>query len=411
MSFRTPELLAPAGNLEKLRVAFAYGADAVYMAGKRFGLRAFAGNFQRDEINEAVEYAHSINKKVYVTMNIFAHNEDFKDMDEYMKFLSKIGVDAAIISDPGILSLAREAMPNVPIHMSTQANNTNWRSAKFWHEQGVKRIILARELSLNEIGQIRENVPDTLEIETFVHGAMCISYSGRCLLSNVFTGRDANRGQCAHPCRWKYSIVEEKRPGEYYPVLEDDRGTYIMNSKDLCMLGHIPQLMGTGIDGFKIEGRMKSSYYVATVVQAYRREMDAYLEDQDGYRWDPKAIAEIQKASHRAYTTGFYFKKPAGEDHQYSDSSYIRNYDFVGMVLGYDKERGLMEVEQRNAFEVGDVLEIMMPGEDYMDYTVTTILDEEGRPINRAPHPQQRVYLPLDRGITGYSILRREQKV
>ncbi|HZJ57992.1 MAG TPA: U32 family peptidase, partial [Clostridia bacterium] len=383
----------------------------VYMAGKRFGLRAFAGNFQRDEINEAVEYAHSINKKVYVTMNIFAHNEDFKDMDEYMKFLSKIGVDAAIISDPGILSLAREAMPNVPIHMSTQANNTNWRSAKFWHEQGVKRIILARELSLNEIGQIRENVPDTLEIETFVHGAMCISYSGRCLLSNVFTGRDANRGQCAHPCRWKYSIVEEKRPGEYYPVLEDDRGTYIMNSKDLCMLGHIPQLMGTGIDGFKIEGRMKSSYYVATVVQAYRREMDAYLEDQDGYRWDPKAIAEIQKASHRAYTTGFYFKKPAGEDHQYSDSSYIRNYDFVGMVLGYDKERGLMEVEQRNAFEVGDVLEIMMPGEDYMDYTVTTILDEEGRPINRAPHPQQRVYLPLDRGITGYSILRREQKV
>lgn len=411
MSFRTPELLAPAGNLEKLRVAFAYGADAVYMAGKRFGLRAFAGNFQRDEINEAVEYAHSINKKVYVTMNIFAHNEDFKDMDEYMKFLSKIGVDAAIISDPGILSLAREAMPNVPIHMSTQANNTNWRSAKFWHEQGVKRIILARELSLNEIGQIRENVPDTLEIETFVHGAMCISYSGRCLLSNVFTGRDANRGQCAHPCRWKYSIVEEKRPGEYYPVLEDDRGTYIMNSKDLCMLGHIPQLMGTGIDGFKIEGRMKSSYYVATVVQAYRREMDGYLEDQDGYRWDPKAIAEIQKASHRAYTTGFYFKKPAGEDHQYSDSSYIRNYDFVGMVLGYDKERGLMEVEQRNAFEVGDVLEIMMPGEDYMDYTVTTILDEEGRPINRAPHPQQRVYLPLDRGITGYSILRREQKV
>jgi putative protease len=409
MSLRKPELLAPAGNLEKLKVAFAYGADAVYMAGKRFGLRAFAGNFQKDEIQEAVEYAHSINKKVYVTMNIFAHNEDFKDMDKYMRYLVDIGVDAVIISDPGILSLAREIMPNIPIHLSTQANNTNWRSAKFWHEQGVSRIILARELSLREISEIRAKVPDTLELEAFVHGAMCISYSGRCLLSNVFTGRDANRGQCAHPCRWKYSIVEEKRPGEYYPVLEDERGTYIMNSKDLCMLEHIPELIGAGIDGFKIEGRMKSSYYVATVVQAYRREMDAYLRDQEGYRWDPQSMTEIKKASHRAFTTGFYFRKPTGEDHQYSDSSYIRNYDFVGMVLGYDEDRGLIEVEQRNAFGAGDVLEIMVPGEDYIDYTVTTMLDEEARSIDRAPHPQQKIYLPLDRNIPRYSILRRKQ--
>ena len=411
MSIRKPELLAPAGNLEKLKVAFAYGADAVYMAGKRFGLRAFAGNFQKDEIQEAVEYAHSINKKVYVTMNIFAHNEDFKDMDKYMRYLADIEVDAVIISDPGILSLAREIMPNIPIHMSTQANNTNWRSANFWHQQGVSRIILARELSLKEISEIRAKTPDTLELEAFVHGAMCISYSGRCLLSNVFTGRDANRGQCAHPCRWKYSIVEEKRPGEYYPVLEDDRGTYIMNSKDLCMLEHIPELLNAGIDGYKIEGRMKSSYYVATVVQAYRREIDDYLKDQETYMWDPERMEEIKKVSHRAFTTGFYFRKPAGEDHQYSDSSYIRNYDFVGMVLGYDEGRGLIEVEQRNAFGIGDSLEIMVPGEDYLDYTVTTILDEEGRLIDRAPHPQQKIFLPLDRNVGKYSILRRKQGI
>jgi putative protease len=407
---KMPELLAPAGNLEKLKVAFAYGADAVYMGGKQFGLRAFADNFENDDIHEAVDYAHAIGKKVYITMNIFAHNQDFMDMKEYMKFLSKIEVDGVILSDPGILSLARDIMPNIPIHMSTQANNTNWYSANFWHEQGVKRIILARELSLKEIVEIRNNTPNTLELEVFVHGAMCISYSGRCLLSNVFTGRDANRGQCAHPCRWKYSIVEEKRPGEYFPVMEDERGTYIMNSNDLCMLGHIPELMNAGINSFKIEGRMKSSYYVATATQAYRKEMDAFYKDRENYRWDPKALKEIEKASHRPFTTGFYFRKPTSEDHQYNSSQYIRGYDFVGMVKGYDNERGFMEVEQRNPFKIGDSLEIMLPGEGYIEYDISFMLDENNEPIQRAPHPQQRVYLPLGREVKPYSILRKKKE-
>ncbi|MFY9296031.1 MAG: U32 family peptidase [Caldicoprobacterales bacterium] len=405
---KKPELLAPAGNLEKLKVAFAYGADAVYMSGKQFGLRAFAGNFENDEIRKAIQYAHSIGKKVYITMNIFAHNDDFKGIQEYMEFLSEIEVDAVIISDPGILSLARKIMPNIPIHMSTQANNTNWYSANFWHEQGVRRIILARELSLKEILEIRQNTPKTLELETFVHGAMCISYSGRCLLSNVFTGRDANRGECAHPCRWKYSIVEEKRPGEYYPVFEDERGTYIMNSKDLCMIEYIPELINAGINGFKIEGRMKSSYYVATVVQAYRKEIDSYFSDPEGYNMDPDSLEEIKKASHRPFTTGFYFRKPTAQDHQYLDSHYIRQYNFVGMVRGYDREQGLVEVEQRNYFEVGDQLEIMVPGEGYIEYKVNTLLDENRQPILKAPHPQQTVYLPLDREIKPYSIMRKK---
>lgn len=405
---KKPELLAPAGNLEKLKVAFAYGADAVYMSGKQFGLRAFAGNFENDEIRKAIQYAHSIGKKVYITMNIFAHNDDFKGIQEYMEFLSEIEVDAVIISDPGILSLARKIMPNIPIHMSTQANNTNWYSANFWHEQGVRRIILARELSLKEILEIRQNTPKTLELETFVHGAMCISYSGRCLLSNVFTGRDANRGECAHPCRWKYSIVEEKRPGEYYPVFEDERGTYIMNSKDLCMIEYIPELINAGINGFKIEGRMKSSYYVATVVQAYRKEIDSYFSDPKGYNMDPDSLEEIKKASHRPFTTGFYFRKPTAQDHQYLDSHYIRQYNFVGMVRGYDREQGLVEVEQRNYFEVGDQLEIMVPGEGYIEYKVNTLLDENRQPILKAPHPQQTVYLPLDREIKPYSIMRKK---
>lgn len=410
MLVRKPELLAPAGNLEKLKVAFAYGADAVYMGGKQFGLRAFAGNFGEDEIQEAVAYAHSIGKKVYITMNIFAHNDDFIGMKEYMEFLSKIEVDAVILSDPGILSLAKEVMPNIPIHMSTQANNTNWYSAKFWHDQGVKRIILARELSLNEIFEIKRNIPDTLELEAFVHGAMCISYSGRCLLSNFFTGRDANRGECAHPCRWKYSIVEEKRPGEYYPVIEDERGTYIMNSKDLCMLAHIPDLMTVGIDGLKIEGRMKSSYYVATVVNAYRKEIDAYMEKPEEYEWNPKALDEIKKASHREFTTGFYFGKPTGQDHRYFNSHYVRGYDFVGMVKGYDQEQGLVVVEQRNPFEVGDLLEIMVPGEEYIKFHVESMFDGDKQPISRAPHPQQKVYIPFERELPKYSILRKSKE-
>ncbi|NLJ40302.1 MAG: U32 family peptidase [Clostridiales bacterium] len=404
---KMPELLAPAGNMEKLKVALAYGADAVYMAGKRFGLRAFAGNFGDDEIYEAVQYAHAMDKKVYITMNIFARNEDFAGIKKYIGSLSDIGADAIILSDPGILYAVREVAPNMPIHLSTQANTTNWHSVNFWYNQGIKRIILARELSLKEIQGIRQNIPEGVELEAFVHGAMCISYSGRCLLSNVFAGRDANRGECAHTCRWKYALVEEKRPGEYYPIEEDVSGSYIMNSKDLCMLEYIPCLVNSGINGLKIEGRMKSSYYVATVVQAYRRELDMYSRNPEEYRWDPRALDEIGKASHREFTTGFYFERPTHKDIRYTDGGYINRYDFVGIVKEYDTKQSLIEVEQRNSFSVGDVLEIMIPGEGYSQYEVKSILDENKSPIQRAPHPQQKIYLPFEKEISPYSILRR----
>jgi len=407
---KKPELLAPAGNLERLEVALAYGADAVYLGGKQFGLRAFADNFDVEEIRKGVYYAHKLGKKVYITMNIFAHNDDFTGMKEYIKFLSEINVDAVILSDPGILTLVKETAPNLPIHLSTQANNTNWRSAIFWHKQGVNRIILARELSLEEIRDIRNKTPDTLELECFVHGAMCISYSGRCALSNYFTGRDANRGECAHPCRWQYHLVEEKRPGEYFPILEDERGTYILNSKDLSMIEHISDLIEVGLDSVKIEGRMKTSYYVATVVKAYRQEIDSYIKDPQNYSPNPKNIEEIMKASHRPFTTGFYYGKPTGQDHEYNNSRYIRTYDFIGMVLDYDSEKNMALIEQRNSFKVGETIEIMRPDGDSLEYTIKEMYDEEGQSINIAPHPQQKVYLPMEIPLNRYSMLRRRSK-
>lgn len=361
-----PELLAPAGNLERLKIAFAYGADAVYIGGRQFGLRAFADNFSREEMEEGIEYAHKSGKKVYVTMNIFAHNEDFDGMEDYITMLDEIKADAVILSDPGILGLVRDTAPSLEIHLSTQANSTNWRSATFWHQQGVKRIILARELSLQEIKGIRDNTPQSLEIEAFIHGAMCMSYSGRCTISNYLTGRDANRGECSQPCRWKYHLVEEKRPGEYMPIVEDERGTYFFNSKDLCMLEFIPELMETGLTSLKIEGRMKTSYYVANVISAYRKELDRYCDNTSNYIFDPNNLKELNKASHRPFTTGFYFKKPGSEDHVYDNSSYIREYDFVGMLLETLEEKGLILVEQRNSFAVGDQLEIMQPGEHHI---------------------------------------------
>lgn len=407
---KKPELLAPAGNIERLKVALAYGADAVYLGGKQFGLRAFADNFDMEEIKEAVAYTHKLGKKIYITMNIFAHNNDFIGMKEYINFLSEIAVDAVIISDPGILTLVRETAPNLEIHLSTQANNTNWRSAIFWHNQGVKRIILARELSLEEIRGIRENTPETLELECFVHGAMCISYSGRCMLSNYFTGRDANRGQCAHPCRWKYYLTEEKRPGEYFPVFEDDRGTYILNSKDLSMIEHISDLIDVGLDSFKIEGRMKSSYYVATIVKAYRQEIDSFFKDPKSYTPNPAVIEETMKVSHRPFTTGFYYNKPTDEAHEYNSSKYVRNYDFIGMVLNYDHEKNMALVEQRNHFKVGDSIEIIRPVGDNLIYTIDKMYDEDGQPIIAAPHPQQKVYIPIETPLSRYSMLRRSKE-
>ena len=403
------ELLAPAGDLEKLKIAVDYGADAVYFGGEMFSLRAGAGNLTIGEIEEGVAYAHERGVKCHMALNIFAHNEDIEPLRGYLVDIKHIPVDAFIVSDPGVLMMVREAFPNADIHLSTQANMTNYVTATFWHEQGVKRLVLARELTLGEIRLIREKIPDDMELEAFVHGAMCISYSGRCLLSNFMADRDANRGQCAHPCRWKYRLVEEQRPGEYYPVEEDGRGTYILNSKDLCMLGHIPELADAGLTSLKIEGRMKSVFYVATVVGAYRRALDAYYRDPEGYVPDPACFEEMTKASHREFTTGFYFNSPTSEDQNYMTSAYTRDYSFVGMVKDYDPETRFATVEQRNKMVTGDELEIFGPGKDFFIQELTEMYDEEGEPVTSAPHPQQILKIRMDQPVAEHYILRKKK--
>jgi putative protease len=402
------ELLAPAGNLEKLKMAIIYGADAVYLGGEEFGLRAGAGNFSPEQLREGIEFAHARGKRVYMTMNIIPHNEDFENMPGHIRQASDAGVDAIIFSDPGVLDLIKQEAPEMELHLSTQANNTNWRSAAFWHRQGVKRVILARELSCNEIRKIRERVPEELELEMFVHGAMCISYSGRCLLSNYMADRDSNRGACAHPCRWKYHLVEEKRPGEYMPIFEDERGTYIFNSKDLCLIEHLPQIIDSGITSLKIEGRMKSSYYVATVVKAYREALDAYYADPKNYEFDITWMDEMSKASHREYTTGFFEGKPSGKEQNYKTSSYIRDYDFVGLVMDYDRTSRIATIEQRNRFVIGDELEVVSPKGSFRLQEVTSMKNNEGESIEAAPHPQMTVYMPMDEPVEPYTILRRK---
>lgn len=388
-----PELLAPAGNMEKLKVAFRYGADAVYIGGTSYGLRAFAGNFELDEINEAVQYAHSLKKKVYVTVNIFPHNEDLIGLDKYLERLYSFGTDAIIVSDPGVFQIAKEVVPNLEIHLSTQSNNVNYKSALFWHNLGIKRIVLARELNLKEIKEIRDRTPDTLELEAFVHGAMCISYSGRCLLSNYMTGRDSNRGECAQPCRYKYYLMEEKRPGQYMPVFEDSRGTYIMNSKDLCMIEHIPDLVSAGVSSFKIEGRMKSSFYVATVVKAYRMAIDEYIKSGDNFKFNPKWMTYLEKSSHRKFSTGFYYDNPG---QIYESSTYIKDYDIVGIVTSYDSERKTAQVEQRNRVKNGETVEVLSPDRDIFSIKIENMTDENGERIDAAPHPQMKYNIRSD---------------
>lgn len=407
---KKPELLAPAGDLEKLKMAIIYGADAVYLAGERFGLRTASKNFSIEEIEEGVNFAHSRRKKVYVTMNIVPHNEDLIGIEDYVKKLYDIKVDAVIVSDPGIFSIIRRTVPDMPIHLSTQASVTNYETIMFWYNHGIKRIVLARELSLKEIEEIIKRIPEDMEIETFVHGAMCISYSGRCLLSNYMVGRDANRGDCAHPCRWKYHLVEEKRPGEYFPVFEDDKGTFILNSKDLCMIEHIPQLVNAGIRSFKIEGRVKSAYYVATVVRSYRMAIDEYFKDPHNYSFKKEWMDEIKKASHRDFTTGFYFGKPTEEDQVYGSSSYIRGYDFVGLVLDYDEKTGLATIEQRNRMFIGDEIEVFGPNKVHFTQRIENMWDEEGNEIDVAPHPQQIIKIKMDRPVEAWDILRKARE-
>jgi len=410
MTLKKIELLAPAGSLEKLKMAITFGADAVYVGGEEYGLRASAENFGLEELKEGIEFAHRRDKRVYLTMNIIPHNEDFREMPQYIDQVVKLGIDAIILSDPGIYAIVKEIAPEIELHLSTQANNTNWKSAEFWFNHGIKRIVLARELSIEEIKEIREKTPKDLEFEIFVHGAMCISYSGRCLLSNYMTGRDSNKGLCAHPCRWKYHLVEEKRPGEYMPVYENERGTFIYNSKDLCMIEHIPQLISSGASSFKIEGRMKSSYYVATVIKAYRDAIDSYYDGPDDFSFKKEWLEEVSKASHREFTTGFSFSKPTGEGQIYNTSSYIREYDFVGIVKSYDKATGIATIEQRNRMFEGEEIEVVNPGEKYFKQIIRGMKDIEGDAIKVAPHPQMIVYMPMDEEVGEYTMLRREGK-
>ena len=406
---REIELLIPASSLEVLKVAVMYGADAVYIGGEAFGLRAKAKNFSLEDMKEGIEFAHARNVKVYVTANILAHNYDLDGARKYFEELKTIGPDAVIISDPGMFTIAKEVMPDTDIHISTQANNTNYMTFKFWWEQGAKRVVTARELSLNEIKKIREEIPDDMEIETFIHGAMCISYSGRCLLSSFMAGRDANRGACTHPCRWKYSIVEESRPGEYMPVYENERGTYIFNSKDLCMIEHIPEMVSSGIDSFKIEGRMKTALYVATVARTYRLAIDEFLKDPELYkRRIPFYKSEISKCTYRQYTTGFFFGKPDENTQIYDTNTYVKEYTYLGIV-DEKNEQGLYHIEQRNKFSVGETIEVMKLNGDNILVQVKRIVDEKGQDMESAPHPKQQLYIDLGVELDRFDILRRKE--
>ena len=406
---RKLELLIPASSLEVLKIAVIYGADAVYIGGEAFGLRAKAKNFTLEEMKEGIEFAHAHDCKVYVTANILAHNYDLDGARQYFKELKQIGPDALIISDPGMFTIAKEELADIDIHISTQANNTNYMTYQFWWKQGAKRVVSARELSLNEIKQIREHIPDEMEIETFMHGAMCISYSGRCLLSSFMAGRDANRGACTHPCRWKYSIVEESRPGEYMPVYENERGTYIFNSKDLCMIEHIPEMLNAGIDSFKIEGRMKTALYVATVARTYRLAIDEFIQDENLYKKRiPFYKSEISKCTYRQYTTGFFFGKPDENTQIYDTNTYIKEYTYLGIV-GEQNAQGLYHIEQRNKFSVGETIEVMRPNGDNILVTVKRITDERGVDMESAPHPKQQLYIDLGVKLEQYDVLRRKE--
>lgn len=403
-----PELLIPASSLEVLKTAVMFGADAVYIGGEAFGLRAKAKNFSMEDMREGIAFAHEHDVKVYVTANILAHNDDLEGVREYFQELKEIKPDALIIADPAIFEIAGEICPEIERHISTQANNTNYGTFNFWHKLGATRVVTARELSLEEIREIRANIPDDLEIETFVHGAMCISYSGRCLLSNFMVGRDANRGACTHPCRWKYSIVEETRPGEVMPVFENERGTYIFNSKDLCMIEHIPELLESGIDSLKIEGRMKTALYVATVARTYRKAIDDYQKDPKLYEENmPWYLEQISNCTYRQFTTGFFFGKPDETTQIYDSNTYVKEYTYLG-IIGEEKE-GTYRIEQRNKFSVGETIEVMKPNGENVEVTVKRILTEDGEEQESAPHPKQVLYVDLGIKVDAYDILRRRE--
>lgn len=405
-----PELLLPAGDFSRLKYAIAYGADAVYLGGEEFSLRTASNNFSFEELSEAVKYAHDRNVKVYTAVNTTPHEDEIKRYPSYLKNLCLTGVDAVIIGDIGLVGLTRHLAPEMKIHISTQANAINSAALRMWHSLGVSRVVLARECSMEEIAEIRKNTPQDLEIETFVHGAMCMAHSGRCLISSYLTGRDANRGNCAQACRWKYSLCEETRPGEYFPVDETDNGTFIFNSKDMCMIEHIDELVYSGITSFKVEGRVKTEYYVSCVAKAYRAAIDDVFEDLSLYKRNiPKYLEELKKTSHRDFCTGFYYGNPMSEGQNYETSGYIRDYELVGVVKGYDYSKHMLEIEQRNKFVVGDECEITEPGKDPVKLIITDMYDGDGRAISAAPHAQMRVFIPYNKYTDRFGFLRRKK--
>ncbi|NPV90442.1 MAG: U32 family peptidase [Firmicutes bacterium] len=406
---KIPELLAPAGSLEKLKIAVNYGADAVYLGGKSYSLRASADNFTGEEMEEGIDFAHRRGAKVYAAVNIFARNQDLEAIPEYLRRLGRIGVDALIVSDPGVIETAREVVPEMPLHLSTQANNLNWGSVRFWEKQGISRVVLGRELSREEIGEIRQKTG--VELEVFVHGAMCLSYSGRCFLSQYLNRKDANRGECTHPCRWGYSLVEEKRPGEYFPVEEDERGAYILSSRDLCLMGRLPELVDLGVDSIKIEGRMKSLHYVATVVRAYRMALDRYKNDPGNCSPDQELLSELEKVSHRSYTDSiFRGTGPVPEITTTPEASYLKTHEFVGLVIDYDQGKRLALVEQRSPFQVGDCLEVIGPKTPPYQMELAGLYNEKGEPVGNAPHPQQRLLMQVPRPVEAGFLVRKVLK-
>ncbi|NLK73785.1 MAG: U32 family peptidase [Clostridiales bacterium] len=410
-NIKKPELLLPAANLEVLKIAVIYGADAVYIGGDMYGLRAKAKNFSMEEMKEGIAFAHSHGKRVYVTANITAHNEDLEGIRKYVKELNAFGKDrpdALIVADPGVFSIVSEEAPEIEIHISTQANNTNYETYRFWHKLGATRVVSARELSMKEIAELRTKIPEEMEIETFVHGAMCIAYSGRCLLSNYFTGKDANKGECTHSCRWKYHLVEETRPGEYLPIEENDRGTYIFNSKDLCMVEYIPEIVQAGINSLKVEGRMKTALYVATVARTYRKAIDDYFKDPAIYEANKSSyMDEIKKGVHRQFTTGFFFGKPTHKDQIYDSNTYEKAYTYLGTISG--EKDGMYRLEQKNKFSVGETMEVIKPNGDTLEVVVKRIIDEEGNDMDSCPHPRQIIYVDFGIKLEQYDILRRKE--
>lgn len=405
---KKPELLAPAGNLEKMKMALLYGADAVYLGGKGYGLRALGGNFSREELKEAVEFAHARGKKVYVTVNIFPHNSDLAGLPDYLRYLQSIKADALLVADLGVFSMCKKYIPDMELHISTQANNTNWATVNAWQSLGAGRVVLAREMSLKEIHEIRAKCQ--VELEMFIHGAMCISYSGRCLLSNYFTGRDSNRGSCAQSCRWKYALVEETRPGKYFPIAEDERGSYIMNSKDMCLMAHLKDVIESGVDSLKIEGRMKSVHYAASVTKAYRLAIDNYFADPENFAVKQEWLDELEKVSHRAYTTGFYYGQPTAADQIYGKTSYDQTSDFVGLVRSYDAVTGYAVVEQRNNMKIGQEIEVFQPQGPLFRQPIIDMIDDSGEHVAVAPHPQQIIQMKMEQPVEPYTILRRDIK-